>query len=308
MSNRCLNVIVLGVLLGLTRPAMGEVTVQRTDYQEWKGAYRLSNGTVELVFVPQIGRVMRYGFVGDTNLLWENPALLGKTTDMTLAKTEWVNYGGDKLWPAPQKVWGWPPDPMMDSGLQKVTITSDRRLKLEAPISPKHKLQFVRVIKMDAEGTGVTFENRLINKSDKPAKWSVWQVTQVANPDRLVLPLHKQGKFPAGYFVFQGSDPKPENIQVTGEEVSLTRNLQQSAKIGGDSPLGWLKAERGNLSFEVSTKLQAGKNYPDDGCALEIYTNPDPLPYIELELLSPLTEIKPQQTITFTTHWNLKRK
>ncbi len=301
-------VLLLWMILGLLRPVMGETTVQRIDYQEWKGAYRLSNGTVELIFVPQIGRIMRYGFVGDTNLLWENPNLLGKTTDMVLAKTEWSNYGGDKLWPAPQKVWGWPPDPIMDSGLQKVSITSDKRLKIEAPLSPKHHLQFVRVIKMDAEGTGVTFENRLINKSDKPATWSVWQVTQVAHPDKLILPLYKQGKFPTGYFVFQGADPKAESLQIVGDEVHLTRNALQSAKIGGDSPLGWLKAERGNLTFEVSTKLQTGKTYPDDGCALEIYTNPDPLPYIELEVLGPLVEVKPQKTITLTTRWNLKRK
>jgi hypothetical protein len=285
----------------------GEVTVQKIDYQGWQGSYRLTNGTVELVFVPQIGRVMRYGYVGEANLLWENPTLLGKTTPAN-AGGEWINYGGDKLWPAPQKVWGWPPDPVMDSGLQKVTVLPDKRLKIEGAISPKHRLQFVRVIRMDAEGTGVTFENRLLNTSEKRAQWSVWQVTQVETPDKIRLPLYTQGKFSKGYYVFQGADPVAGRLQTTADEVHLTRDTQRSAKIGGDSPQGWIRAEKGNTLFETSMKMLNGKPYPDDGCGLEIYTNPDPLPYIEMELLGPLVDLKPRQTATLTTRWSLKRR
>src|SRR5438105_716976 len=53
------------------------VAVERVDYHGWPGCFRLTNGTVDVVVVPQIGRVMRYGPVGGPNLLWENPALPG---------------------------------------------------------------------------------------------------------------------------------------------------------------------------------------------------------------------------------------
>ncbi len=295
----------LGMIL--MRNAEAQVTVQKVDYQGWTGAYRMANKQVELVFVPQIGRVMRYGYVGEANLLWENPALLGKTTAFNPPPTDWTNYGGDKLWPAPQKVWGWPPDPVMDSAPQKVTLTDDKRLKIEGAVSPKHNLSFVRTITLEPQGTGVTFENVLVNHDKKAAQWAVWQVTQVNAPDRLRMPLNPKGAFKKGYYVFQGSEPVKDKIQVLTDEVQLTRDSMKSAKIGGDSPLGWLTADKGAVRFEISSKRQVGKTYADDGCSLEIYTNPDPLPYIELELLSPLTTIKPGQTLSMTTKWFLKK-
>ncbi len=298
-------VMVLGMATML--PATAQVSVQKIDYQGWTGAYRLANRLVELIYVPQIGRVMRYGYVGDVNLIWENPEQLGKTTSFAPPPTDWSNYGGDKLWPAPQKVWGWPPDPVMDSGTQKVTITADKKLRIEGQVSPKHHLSFVRTITLEAQGTGVTFDNTLVNHDKKPGQWAVWQVTQVNAPDRLRMPLYTKGSFKKGYYVFQGSAPVKEKMQILTDEIQLTRDSVKSAKIGGDSPLGWLSADKGAIRFEVSTKRIAGKTYPDDGCSLEIYTNPDPLPYVELELLSPLTTIKPGQTLSMTTRWSLKK-
>lgn len=301
--------IALWIGLGMmtTTLARAQVSIQKIDYQGWTGAYRLANKLVEVVYVPQIGRVMRYGYIGDVNLLWENPEHLGKTTPLTPSPVDWINYGGDKLWPAPQKVWGWPPDPVMDSGIQKATITPDKKLRIEGRISPKHNLSFVRTISLEAQGTSVTFENTLVNHDKKPAQWAVWQVTQVNSPDRLRMPLYAKGSFKKGYYVFQGSEPVKERMQVLTDELQIVRDSAKSAKIGGDSPLGWIAAEKGAIRFEVSAKRIAGKPYPDDGCSLEIYTNPDPLPYVELELLSPLATIKPGQTLSLTTKWSLKR-
>jgi hypothetical protein len=81
--------------------------VTQVTYGERK-AYRMSDGRSEAIIVPEIGRVMSYGFVGGPNLLWNNPQKQFKAE-------EWHNYGGDKTWPAPQSLWptnvgrGWPP-------------------------------------------------------------------------------------------------------------------------------------------------------------------------------------------------------
>ncbi|MDQ2687020.1 MAG: hypothetical protein M3Y28_04050, partial [Armatimonadota bacterium] len=40
------------------------VRVTRETYRGWPGAYRLSNGVVDVVVVPQIGRVMAFQFTG----------------------------------------------------------------------------------------------------------------------------------------------------------------------------------------------------------------------------------------------------
>src|ERR1051325_5584720 len=118
--------------------AKAAVKVERVAYRGWQGSYRMTNGTVDLVFVPQIGRIMRYGYVDGPNVLWENAALAGKTTDFSQPVTDWQNYGGDKVWPAPQSVWGWPPDATFESAPHTVQVLKNGHLLVESPLSQKH--------------------------------------------------------------------------------------------------------------------------------------------------------------------------
>ena len=44
------------------------------QHSDFPDAIRLYNGTVNLIIVPSLGgRIMRYGYVGGPNVLWNNP-------------------------------------------------------------------------------------------------------------------------------------------------------------------------------------------------------------------------------------------
>jgi hypothetical protein len=47
-------------------------------------------------------------------------------------------------------------------------------------------------------------------------------------------------------------------------------------------------------------------DYPDGGCVTEVYTNPDPLKYVELETLGPLTTMNVGDQIRQTTVYTVK--
>ncbi|MFN3648790.1 MAG: DUF4380 domain-containing protein [Armatimonadota bacterium] len=295
--------------LALTCAAAAEARsprVERVDYHGWSGAYRLTNGTVELVFVPQVGRILRYGFLGGPNVLWEKEALRGKTVSPTEGG-DWVNFGGDKLWPAPQSRWGWPPDPHLDRGEHQVEVLPGGRVQVTGPISPKGEIRFSRIIALAPSGTGVTLTNRLHNAGSREVEWSVWEVAQVDAPDRAGLPLYQRGRFPQGYRVFETSPPVPGNVTTRGDAVWLTRDPQKGGKIGGDSPQGRVWAELKGLRFEISASHERGASYPDEGCSLEIWSNPDPDRYMELEVLSPLRKIPPGKSAAYVTRWKLSR-
>ena len=49
-------------------------------------------------------------------------------------------------------------------------------------------------------------------------------------------------------------------------------------------------------------------DYPDDGCSAEIYTNPDPLAYVELEMLGPLHKMIAGDKITRASSYTLLRR
>jgi len=65
------------------RDSKSRVTVAKVSYHGWPHSYLLTNGTVEVIVVPEVGRVMQFHFVGEDAIFWENPRLLGKSPDPT---------------------------------------------------------------------------------------------------------------------------------------------------------------------------------------------------------------------------------
>lgn len=288
--------------------AQARVTVGKTDYHGWTSAYRLSNGTVELVIVPQIGRIMRYGFVGGPNVLWENAGLLGKLPDPQITPTDWMNFGGDKLWNAPQSRSGWPPDPVLDRGECAVTVLPGGRITMTGRISPKFGIRFRREITLSGNGTAVTLKNTLTNESAQPVEWAIWEVAQIDNPKSVLFSRSESGKFPDGYHLFSDFKLGPDMLISAGNEVGLRRNASQGSKIGTDAPSGWIKGFVADQEFTLFARRESGRTYTDDDCTQQIYVNADPLNYAEMELLGPIRQIRPGETTAFETHWSLKHR
>ena len=56
-----------------------------------------------------------------------------------------------------------------------------------------------------------------------------------------------------------------------------------------------------------SPRVNVGE-YPDQGSSAEIYTNPDPTPYVELEMLGPLYTMKIGDQLSQTNTYTLIRR
>ncbi len=287
------------------RSNSSRVEAGTVTYHGWKGALRLSNGVVDLVYVPQVGRVMRYGPIGGTNLLWEKAELHGQRADPATAGKEWTNFGGDKLWPAPQARWNWPPDPALDGAAASARISPARTLKVIGQTSAQLGLRFEREIRLEPAGTGVVFHNTLVNVGKKPVEWSVWEVVQIDDPEEASFTEFRTGRFPGAFYPFPGSPPLPGMVRVEASRVVFRRHVVTPGKIGGDAPDGRVQGVVKGLRFEISAPVEANGEYPDDGCAEEIWSNPDPDRYMELELLSPLRKIPAGGSTSFVTRWRL---
>lgn len=286
--------------------AQADVTVAQEEYHGWPKAYRLSNGTVDLVFVPQVGRIMRYGYIGGRNVLWEKAALAGKTTPLNPPPGDWQNYGGDKLWPSPQAAWGWPPDPFSDSGEQTVKVLPNKHLVVTGPDSRKYGVRFQREIALNASGSGVTIRNSMINVGKTAREWGIWEVAQADDPEETTFAAGAEAVTPGGYRVV--GDNKPAEGQVTVEKgvVHIRRRADHNAKIGTRSA-GWVESRWADLRFRISADLPKSGLYPDDGCAQEIYTSDDPNRYVEMELLAPIRKMDPGAETRVTIRWSLTR-
>ncbi|OYT75403.1 MAG: hypothetical protein CFK49_03480 [Armatimonadetes bacterium JP3_11] len=75
-------------------------------------------------------------------------------------------------------------------------------------------------------------------------------------------------------------------------------------KIGVSNTLGWMAYWQGEILFVKRYRHFLSVVYPDGGCSTEVFTNATML---ELETLSPLTELPPEGVLEHTEGWSLHR-
>lgn len=318
------------VLLALPTFAQSakRITVTRAEYNGWKDALILSNGKVEAVIVPSIGRVMQFRFVGEDGVFWENPAVAGKPVNP--ASKDWLNFGGDKPWPAPQADWpkvtprAWPPPIGFDasewkgeevfcykhptgddcSPWKKAYPPSYRAIQLHSPVDPHYGIKVHRQIQLDAVRPQLTILTTYEKASGTPIKTGIWVITQMKEAEAVFVPIPKATPYQDGYD--KQSKELPEHFKVANGLIELKRDPKKSTKIGNDAgALLWV-GQKHMLRIDAPRVPKA--EYPDNGSSAEVYTNLDPLKYIELEMLGPLKEMKVGEWITHTNTYTLLRR
>jgi hypothetical protein len=72
--------------------------LEKISYRQWRNAYRVSNDTVELIVLADVGpRVIRYAFLDDDNVLHE----ISKEAGL-VGGDQFRLYGGHRLWVWPK--------------------------------------------------------------------------------------------------------------------------------------------------------------------------------------------------------------
>jgi hypothetical protein len=288
------------------KPA-GKTGVHSTTYHRWTDALRLTNGKVEVIVVPSVGRVMQFAFVGENGVFWENSALQGKTADPT-AKA-WANFGGDKSWPSPQADWqkmigrGWPPPATFDS-----TPLEGKKegaaVELISPVDPAYGIRVHRLIKLDAAKPVLTITTTYEKVSGDPVKVGIGVITQLMDPERAFIKLPEKSEFPDGYVLLNFQ--KPQDAKLQGRLFSLTRAHQYQSQIGNDgSSLLWMNEK---YALRIDSPRVQGAEYPWHNSSAVIYANADPDAYVELETYGPLTTMKIGDKVRRTNVYTLSRR
>jgi hypothetical protein len=267
-----------------------EVFVTRISWHGWPDCYLLSNGQVEAVVVPAVGRVMQLRLAGAAGgAFWVNPALNGQMHDP--ASQGWVNFGGDKCWPAPQSAWtqqqgrDWPPPVAFDSRTMEA-VAGERGVTLTSSVDPGFGIQVTRHVELDAELPVMRIRSEYRKVTGEAVRVGVWTISQMREPEQVYMLLPAESIFAGGFTRL--IEAEPEGLRVDGRLLSLARRRSGYIKIGSDAvSMAWVGSE-----CVVRIDAEAGPGeYPDGGCVTEIYTNPDPLPYVELETLGPLANL-----------------
>ena len=316
--------------------------ISKAEYQGWT-AHRMTNGLVELDVVPEIGgRVIQFRR-GGKEFFWVNPDLAGQRPPPGGLGPDggWLNYGGDKLWPAPQgwdgdDQWPGPPDAVLDGQPYAFERLPERpgeaAIRLTSRKDPRSGIRFSRVIRIFEGTTRVGIEATMENVDTRPRRWGIWPHTQLdagldggTKPNRLLkawCPVNRKSAYPEGFRVMFGRQDHP-SFEVDRERglVGVTYRYEVG-KIGVDSHGGWVATVDGTSGDVFVQRFEPfpGREYPD-GASIEFWLNgpgtihaynrdiemPDDAkenPFVfESELLSPFAELGPGESYSYRYEW-----
>jgi len=290
-------------------PPPAAATVSKGSFQGWDALF-LRNRAAEVTVVPAIGRIMQIALrkrdgVGDDaggyGPFWSHP---GIGPDLGGDENGWINLGGDKAWPAPQSRWeaivgtGWPPPKTFDASLFEAKIVGGGggagdvgdKVEILSAVDPAYGVRVRRTIALDPAAPVVTIETSYEKVEGAPIRVGVWTITQLASPERLFMRLPARSSFPGGFA--QRLPDRPKDLTVVGRLLSLARDPAAKTMLGSDGDALLWVGERVDLLIETVADAHDPSGEWPDGAHAQIYTSSDEaLPYVELELFSPLRDL-----------------
>lgn len=299
----------------------------------------LNNGLIDLQVVPEIGGRVLQCKLGEHGFFLVNEQLYNKKPPASGVGPDdaWLNYGGDKLWLAPQgwdndQQWPGPPDPVLDGQPYALEIISPKEILLTSRKDLRSGVQLSRVIRIFDGTTRVSIDAAMKNIDTKPRRWGIWGHTQFNAGNRhgkgynenfwAYCPLNKKSIFPKGYEVQYGLVNNTSYKPDYDKGMMKVHYQRRVGKIGIDCSAGWVATVDATDGYVFVHRFQyeSEKPYPDNS-SVEIWMNglgefvawgkvnqmpedPKDNPYnFESEVISPYVNLLPGQEYIYHYEW-----
>ncbi len=275
-------------------------------YRNWTDAVQLTNGTVELIVVPSLGgRILRYGYVGEENVLWENEEDGLDDAAPPTTQNQWQNHGGEKTWPWPQERWKavgreWPPPAVFDQHPYALDRLGPLAIRLTSAVALEFGFRIVREIRLAEQGTQATVQSWLVHEIGSTDTGMVpWQVCQMPVPDLLLARVSAEAENPGLLPVHAQRWMTP--LRQLGDIVVIENVDKSSGKLGIDADvLAWVKDSM--LLIQRSRRPAAGVFDPGERAQIFSAATARRNQYVELEFTAART---PAQRLHVT--WELQK-
>ncbi len=337
---------ILIALLLLPGLAFGAEIIEGVDYKGWE-CVLMKNATAEVYIAPQIaGRIIQYRVDGK-DWLWVNDDLAGKVypPEENDNMEVWKNYGGDKVWPAPQgwddrSQWPGPGDPVITAPYEyEILSGKGKEVKLKLLGSDKGGyagVRFIRELVLKDGSNRLDSRITMKNVSNREVSWGIWTVTQMDFSDQgeqkgdhdwneeayVALPMNKKSRWPEKYKVMFGLASSFNWQPDYDKSLLVVKFMNFVGKIVMDISDGWaaMADPQKGYTFVQRFDYDADAVYPDGG-NYEVWVNgkgefvhkhkrrynkDNPeARYIEMEAMGPRVTLSPGEETVMETSWEV---
>ena len=283
------------------------------NYLNYGNVVAISNGVIEAYVTIDVGpRIIRYGFVGGQNLMCDNRDAAAPKDDQEFQNffgdsKKWEILGGHRIWISPEN---YPNSYYPDLDPVKYEITKDGAI-FTPNAEIQNGVQKQLEIKMDPDDTNMYVTMRVTNIAEKPQEFSIWGLTVSATGGTLIIPMNDNDTgllANRNISVWPYTNLADNRLHFGNHYVTLRQdtNANQALKLGFDLNQAETYYCLGNDIFRKKYETHhKTEKYPDNNCSFETYTCDN---FLEIESLSPLRKVKPQETVSLTEHWSLHQK
>lgn len=288
------------------------IKIEYMDYKDYGKVAMISNGIVEAYVTVDIGpRIIRFGFVGSKNVLCDKRHPLPFKDDEEFREffgtnKKWELLGGHRVWTSPES---YPETYYPDLEAVEVKILENGavfkgNLEIENGIQKELEL----IMENDSANMFVTMRVTNIGKKDK--EFSIWGLTVMATEGTLVIPMNTNdtGLLPnRNISVWSYTNLADSRLHFGNSFVTLRQDpcALEALKLGfnlNNAKAYYFLGE--DVFIKSYDTFHESEIYPDNNCSFEAYTSDK---ILEIESLSPLKTVKPDQTEVLTEKWSLKK-
>ncbi len=288
--------------------------IERIEFQKLPNCLRLTNGTVDVAVTTSVGpRVLFYGFTGGENIFGAHPEAKTAT-----ALGEFKPYGGHRLWIAPENMPNsYAPD---NASVEYVFDEARNSIRLLQPLETVTQTQKEITVTLDAAGgSGVAVHHKITNRSARYREIAAWALTIMNGGDEknvgeAIIPNEPFAAYGANTLLpvrnlalWSYTNLSDTRFTFDEDSIRLKVDLKKTdaQKIGVFNRQGWAAYRLNDVLFKKRFDVDERAAYPDMNSNTELYTAGD---FIELETLSPLKRLAPEESVEHVEHWTLERQ
>lgn len=282
------------------------ISIKEVKYKNFGKCLAISNDHMEVFVTVDIGpRIIKCNLKGKENMMFEDVErnFSNDVSSMFGEDKIWYTYGGHRIWLSPE---GFPETYYPDNDKVLYTIF-EGGAEFQPAVQDVTGIQITVRLEMADDKPELKITHTITNKKDVSMKGSVWCLSVMA-PGGIALvpqPTEDTGLLPNRALVmWPYARFTDSRFTICDKYLAVAQDTKatDAFKLGINNTSGYSAYINGGQALVKYIEYQHGAEYPDGGCSTEVYTNNL---FEELESLSPLYTLAPEESMVHTETWTL---